>query len=193
MHLGWWKCGWASTHEIPECVSKVLWVDLVKQRLLNILRYFCTFIMSNVRLFSGKFVYQTGAPVFTTPERTLDGSQSKITRTHLTLMSKFAQMTRFCIFANYSLQINKQTNDKHHHKKTKACFLHANTQRTNGSRRLKLKISAHWASIIHQHVKLKCSLFILYSCFSFLHGSTSSKQWSSPLNESVPFTIIKAN
>lgn len=42
----WWKGGWASSHEIPECAVDVLWVDLVKQRLLNSLHYFSVFYES---------------------------------------------------------------------------------------------------------------------------------------------------
>lgn len=59
-HPGWWKCGWARSHEIPECVSKVLWADLVQQRLLNSSHYFFHNVWCEL-LFSP-----------TTPERNLE-------------------------------------------------------------------------------------------------------------------------
>lgn len=41
----WWKCGWASNHEIPGCVVDVLWMKQVKQRLSSPLH--CSFCMLN--------------------------------------------------------------------------------------------------------------------------------------------------
>lgn len=41
----WWKCGWASNHEIPECVVDVLRMEQVKQRLFSPLH--CSFCMLN--------------------------------------------------------------------------------------------------------------------------------------------------